>query len=190
MNALDQAFELAVEHTLAAEGVFSNHAWDPGGATKYGVTEAVARRHGRDVRELTVREAKEIYRRDYWDALDLDHIAIASWRVAMELFDTAVNAGPGRAIRIAQEALVTIFEQDIAVDGRMGPNTRGALLRIIARYEPHLVAALNGFQFSYYLWLLRQGHPAARPAIKGWMLRLETPHPPARVGPAPEGREA
>lgn len=190
MGAGVSAFEQAVEHTLAAEGVFSNHRWDPGGATKYGITEAVARRHGYNVRDLTVDQAKAIYRKDYWNAMGLDRIAAASWRVAMELFDTAVNTGPGRATRIAQEALVTVFEQDVKIDGGMGPKTQAAILRTIPKYEQHLVAALNGFQFAYYIWLLRNGHSAGRKAIKGWMLRLETPHPPARVGPAPEDRSA
>lgn len=175
---MTEAFEWAVKHTLEIEGVFSDHSWDPGGATKYGVTEAVARRHGHEVRDLTVDQAVAIYRADYWDALGLDAIAEHSGRVALEIFDTAVNTGPGRATRIAQEALATIFDQDIAIDGRMGPQTRAAIIRTIPRYETHLVAALNGFQFSYYLWLLRQGHSAAERAIKGWMLRLETPYPP------------
>jgi lysozyme family protein len=175
------AFEWAVEHTLKAEGVFSNHRWDPSGKTKYGITDAVARRHGHRVEDLTVPQATAIYRSDYWNALGLDRIAAASWRVAMELFDTAVNTGPGRATKIAQEALATVFEQDLVIDGGMGPKTQAAILRVIPRYEPHLVAALNGFQFAYYLWLLRQQHPAAKKAIKGWMLRLETPHPPART---------
>lgn len=187
---MTKAFEWAVRHTLEAEGVFSDHAWDPGGATKYGVTEAVARHHGHDVRALTVDQATEIYRRDYWDALGLDEVAAASWRVALEIFDTAVNAGPSRATRIAQEALSVVFGKVVAVDGKMGPQTRGALLDVIAKYEHHLVAALNGFQFAYYTWLLRREHPAAGPAIKGWMRRLETPHPPARIGPAPEARMA
>ncbi len=37
-----------------------------------------------------------------------------------------------------------------------------------------LVAALNGFQFVYYIHLKRRGHPAAARSIKGWMRRLET----------------
>ena len=182
---MSRGFAWAVSHTLEAEGFFSDHAWDPGGATKYGITEAVARRHGHEVRDLTVEQAKEIYRKDYWNSLGLDEIAEASWRVAMEIFDTAVNSGTARATRIAQEALVTIFDKKLSIDGKMGPVTRGALLQVIAKYEAQLVAALNGFQFAFYLWLIRQGHPAGQRAKKGWMRRLETPYPPARVGPAP-----
>jgi lysozyme family protein len=169
------AFDLAVQHTLEAEGLFSDHTWDPGGATKYGITEAVARRHGHDVRELTREQAVAIYRADYWDALGLDEVAAVSTRVALEVFDTAVNTGLSRAARIAQEALREVFEADLEIDGKLGPQTRAALIRAARRYEQQLVAALNLYQGAFYVHLLRRKHPAARPAIKGWMRRLETP---------------
>lgn len=173
------AFEWAVEHTLQSEGVFSDHAWDPGGATKYGITEAVAANHGLAVAELTEDRAVEIYHSEYWQPIGLDRVADFSWRVAAEIFDTAVNTGLGRASSIAQQAAVEIFEEDIKVDGWIGPLTRLALRKIVDRgYEQHLVAALNGYQFSFYLQLLRQGHSAARHAIRGWMRRLETPKRP------------
>lgn len=172
---MSDAFKLAVRHTLEQEGVFSDHAWDPGGATKYGITESVARRHGYDVRELTKDEAVGIYWQDYWDALGLERLARTSTRAALEVFDTAVNAGLSRATRIAQEALREIFEADLELDGKMGPQTMGALVHVAGRYEKQLVAALNLYQGAFYVHLLRRGHPAARPAIKGWMQRLETP---------------
>lgn len=172
---MSEAFDRAVRHTLELEGVFSDHRWDPGGATKYGITEGVARRHGHDVRKLTRSQAVAIYRSDYWDALGLDEVARTSQRVALEIFDTAVNAGTSRAVKIAQEALREIFEVDLEIDGKMGPQTRGALIRTAIKYEQQLVAALNLYQGAFYVHLLRRGHSAARPAIKGWMRRLETP---------------
>ena len=46
----DQAFDALLEH----EGGYSDHAADPGGKTRYGITEVVARSHGYrgDMREL------------------------------------------------------------------------------------------------------------------------------------------
>lgn len=172
-----KAFEWAVEHTLKKEGVFSDHGWDPGGATRHGVTAALARRHGiPDVRTLTVEQAVGIYWQEFWRPLGLEFVAGDSWRVAAEIFDTSANAGPGTASRIAQQAAVEIFGEDIKVDGWIGALTRAALGRIIHRgREEHLVAALNGFQFVHYLELLRKNHPAAPHAIEGWMRRLVTP---------------
>lgn len=172
---MTSAFNKAVHHTLEVEGLFSNHSWDPGGKTKYGITESLARAYGKDVEALTVDQAKEIYFTEFWQALTLESVAQQSWRVAVEIFDTAVNCGKDRAIRILQESLSTIFDEDVSVDGKLGPKTRVALLKVSARYESHLVAALNGFQFEYYLGLLRKGHSAAKRSIRGWMLRLETP---------------
>lgn len=178
-----KAFEWAVEHTLEVEGVFSDHKKDSGGKTKYGITEGLARHYGiPNVRTLTVEQAVGIYWQEFWETLGLDYTAGDSWRVAAELFDTAVNSGHRRATLIAQQAATEIFEEDIEVDGRMGPLTRAALGRIVHRgYEKHLVAALNGYQFEFYLKLLRDGHEGAPDFIKGWMLRLVTPNPPGGV---------
>lgn len=183
-----EPFAWAVGVTLGHEGVFSNHSWDPGGATKYGITEAVARSYGVDVRTLTVEQAQGIYFEEYWRPIGLDAVAGDSWRVAAEIFDTAVNCGLGRASKIAQQAASEIFGESVAVDGYIGPLTRAALGRIVRKgYEDHLVHALNGYQFEFYLGLLRRGHPAARHSIRGWMMRLSTPVPPPRDGRARAG---
>ena len=67
-------FERAVEKTLKLEGGFVNDPDDPGGATKYGITEATARAHGYtgDMRELPLDVAREIYKKSYWDIARLD----------------------------------------------------------------------------------------------------------------------
>ena len=62
----DQAFEKLLGH----EGGFSDHPSDPGGATRYGITQRVARLNGYigDMRELPIDKAKDIARREYWNA--------------------------------------------------------------------------------------------------------------------------
>lgn len=168
-------FLTSVRHTLELEGVFSNHTWDPGGKTKYGITDRVSTQYGFEVETLTIDQATYIYHEEYWSRLSLDSISEYSWRVAAEIFDTAVNCGIDKAVRIVQEALSTVFDQDVVVDGKYGPKTKSSLITVISQYELHLLAALNGFQFEHYLTLLRRGHPAAKHAIKGWMRRLTFP---------------
>lgn len=172
-----RAFQWAVHHTLEVEGVFSDHQADSGGATRYGITEGLARRYGiPDVRTLTLDQAIGIYWEEFWRTLGLDHVAGDSWRVAAEIFDSAVNTGHRRAGLIAQQAANEVFGEDVAVDGMIGPQTRAALGRIVhGGYERHLVAALNGYQFEFYINLLRDGHEGAPHFIRGWMLRLITP---------------
>lgn len=57
-----------LEELIDREGGYVNHPSDRGGATKYGITEAVARAHGYSgaMRDLPRAEAAAIYRRLYW----------------------------------------------------------------------------------------------------------------------------
>jgi lysozyme family protein len=171
------SFRRSVHHTLAAEGVFSAHSWDPGGATKYGITEAVARRHGYDVRELTVPQAVGIYYSDYYQRPGFD--SIESWHVAGELFDTEVNTG--RSCLIAQRALVYnlfVSENELGgIDGNWGPRTRSLVNRTAERYEPNLVAALNGEQYRYYHAIRTSKPELFSRAIRGWVKRAGLPLP-------------
>ena len=60
-------FERAFEKLLGHEGGFVDHPKDPGGATRYGITQRVARANGYegDMRNLPISEAKRIARKDY-----------------------------------------------------------------------------------------------------------------------------
>ncbi|HEY9864918.1 MAG TPA: glycosyl hydrolase 108 family protein, partial [Candidatus Obscuribacterales bacterium] len=62
----DTNFAWAIHHILVPEGGFSNHHNDGGGATKYGIIESVAKRHGLDVRRISKVDAIKIYYQDYW----------------------------------------------------------------------------------------------------------------------------
>jgi len=69
-------FEKAVAKTLSLEGGYVNDPADPGGPTKYGITEATARAHGYigDMRDLPLDLAKKIYKESYWDVARLDEV--------------------------------------------------------------------------------------------------------------------
>jgi len=112
----DEAFNALLQH----EGGFSNHDADPGGATRFGITEAVARAEGftGDMREYPIAEARRVYRRLYWDVMRLDEVP-ADLRFV--LFDAAVNSGVTQATRWCQTLCGT------RRDGRMGPATLQAL---------------------------------------------------------------
>jgi lysozyme family protein len=165
-------FAFAVEHTLEAEGVFSDHPDDPGGATKHGITEDLARTHGYtgDMLDLTEEFARHVYKLEFWDALRLDEVT--SQHVAAEIFDTAVNMGPHTAVEIAQLACRLMGENNLTVDGALGPKTLAALNTYLPRYESHLYHCLNGYQFSRYVELYESNPAKRRTFIKGWMRRL------------------
>ena len=112
----DQAFNILLKH----EGGFSDHPADPGGKTRFGITEAVAREAGYrgDMRELPLDLAKRIYKDRYWDAVRAEELPAA---VRYAVFDAAVNSGPRQAIRWLQRAV------GVRDDGIIGPITLGAV---------------------------------------------------------------
>ena len=112
----DQAFDILLKH----EGGFSDHAADPGGKTRFGITEAVAREAGYrgDMRELPLDLAKRIYKDRYWDAVRANELPEA---VRYAVFDAAVNSGPRQAILWLQRAV------GVKDDGVIGPVTLAAV---------------------------------------------------------------
>ena len=108
-------FDFAVKLTLEKEGVFSNHPNDAGGETKYGISKAAYPTI--DIANLTKEQAIAIYKRDYWEKAQCDELP---YPLDVLLFDTAVNHGVKKAIKILQESL------GITVDGFIGQKTRSA----------------------------------------------------------------
>jgi lysozyme family protein len=108
----DSAFDLLLGH----EGGYSDHAADPGGKTRYGITEAVARSAGYqgDMRDFPLHFAKLIYRDRYWSAVKADDLPPG---IRYAVFDAAVNSGPGQAVKWLQAAL------GVSSDGVIGPKT-------------------------------------------------------------------
>ena len=108
----DTAFALLLGH----EGDFSDHPADPGGKTRFGVTEAVAREVGYkgDMRELPLDLAKRIYLERYWKPIRADDLPPG---IRYAVFDGAVNSGPRQATLWLQRAL------GVTADGVIGPKT-------------------------------------------------------------------
>lgn len=111
----DTAFALLLGH----EGDFSDHAADPGGKTRWGITEAVARQAGYtgDMRALPVDLAKRIYLDSYWRPVRADDLPPG---VRYIVFDGAVNSGPAQSALWLQRAL------GVTADGVIGPKTLAA----------------------------------------------------------------
>ena len=76
-----------------------------------------------DIKNLTVVDAKEIYKRDYWDKNKVDSVPDELKHI---YFDCCVNMGISRAVKILQQSAVN-KGKNIKVDGGMGPMTIGAM---------------------------------------------------------------
>lgn len=159
-------FAAALPFILRWEGGYVNHPADHGGATNKGVTQRVyddwrARqgRPARDVKLLEETELQAIYESGYWipprcdllsDPLDLVH------------FDTAVNAGPKRAVRFLQRAV------GCGVDGDFGQQTQDAVGECDVATA---VAAYCDAREAFYRDIVAR-KPDQAVFLKGWLNRL------------------
>lgn len=110
--AYSQEFRYAVEEVLRSEGGYVHDPQDPGGETNYGISRRSY--PNVDIANLTRDEAVAIYYRDFWLAAKCDQLPPS---LGVVVFDSAVNQGVGKAIRMLQEAI------GVPVDGVIGPQT-------------------------------------------------------------------
>lgn len=121
-------FDVAFERLIGHEGRFQNDREDRGNwtsgsvgvgenkGTKYGIS-AMSYPH-LDIKSITLEEAKEIYRRDYWERSGAEDYNGA---IGFQVFDAAVNHGIENAVRFLQRAA------HVADDGYIGPITLDAV---------------------------------------------------------------
>ncbi len=130
------AFRQAMGYIFGQEGGFTANPADPGNwtggavgqgvcrGTKFGISSASY--PDVDIADLTLEQAGQIYRRDYWDRIAGDALPPP---LALLVFDAAVNSGVGRAARWLQATVGA--EQD----GMIGPLTLAAV-HAHAGHEP------------------------------------------------------
>ena len=91
---------------LKDEGGYTNDPSDSGGPTNFGITLSDYRRYinnrgqAIDVKNMTVDQAKVIYKDKYWNALNCDTLPSG---LDYTVFDYAVNSGLGRPRKALQQ---------------------------------------------------------------------------------------
>lgn len=137
-------FDYALVFTLKWEGGYVDDPDDPGGKTKYGITEETfeyAKSEGiifkESVKDIDREDAEAIYRRLFWERLSCDKMPL--W-VAVLVFDTGVNQGLYWAGLHLQRALNGLKEHhgrsplfNLKEDGIIGPKTLAAVN--VLRYQ-------------------------------------------------------
>ncbi len=163
LKETEMNIEQYLEELIKREGGYVNNPADRGGATKYGITEAVARTNGfkGNMKDLPLDVAKAIYKKQYWTDPRFDQVNIISSLVAEELLDTGVNCGTGFTKPLLQRALNLLNNQgkagfpDLVIDGVYGSTTLGALKTYLAKRgkegEKVLVRVLNIMQGQRYI---------------------------------------
>lgn len=167
------------------EGGYVNDPDDPGGATNFGVTIHTMRRLGldldrdgdvdaADVRRLTQEQAVEIFVDHYFNRPKISRLPEA---LHATVFDMYVNAG-GNAVKILQR-LLREFQEDVTVDGALGPQSFAAAQRVFSKSGEYLVDAYGIARRNYY-FRIADRRPASRKYARsraggkgGWIHRAE-----------------
>ncbi|MEM9276771.1 MAG: glycosyl hydrolase 108 family protein [Cyanobacteria bacterium P01_F01_bin.143] len=110
------SFDSAINIVFKWEGGYVYHPDDPGGETNHGITKRSFPKL--DIKNLTKKEAKEIYHQYFWEPAKCDYIPT---QLSILVFSASVQHGVDRAIKILQKCL------SVKVDGDIGPKTLTAI---------------------------------------------------------------
>lgn len=163
MTPSDKVFESIIAQTLAHEGGYSNNPSDAGGETKYGISKRSY--PNVDIKNLTLEQAKAIYKKDFWDNQgysQIEDIALAS-----KVFDLGVNMGTKNAVILLQRALKANGFKAIEDDGIYGSATLEALKNSDAK---KVLIALRSESAGYYRRLVT-ANQSQKVFLKGWLNR-------------------
>jgi lysozyme family protein len=163
-------FDTLVSAAIAREGGFVDHPADRGSATNMGITQAVYDQWRIDqklptitVRLITQDEVTRIYFRNYWMAARCPDVPDSVRDIH---FDSAINHGVNRAIKLLQTACGT------PADGIVGKATIAALAAI----SPDLLRAryINA-RYRFYGDIVNRDRTQLD-FIVGWLQRMENFH--------------
>lgn len=173
-----------LDRVLVEEGdAFTNDPKDPGGPTKYGITQAaLADFRGKpvtaeDVESMTRAEAWAVLYQKYVRAPKFDEVAKRSLAIGAKLIDSGVNLGQPTVAMFLQRCLNALNLNatkypDVAVDGILGPGSLSALSAFLAWRkadgETVMTAAITCLQGEKYIELAEK-RPIDEAYLYGWL---------------------
>lgn len=161
-----------IDSIIAVEGGYVNNPNDSGGATNFGITEAVARKYGYagHMSEMPRGVAVEIYEGEYWNKIRGDALFLYSEKIALKMMDIAVNMGVYRSGKFLQRALNVLIKSELVLDGAIGTKSIDALSKYMAYRDDDvtLCKALNCLQGSYYIELAER-REKDKEFVYGWL---------------------
>ena len=160
-------FDSAFKKLLIFEGGYVLDELDSGGETKYGISKR-SYPHV-NIKALTKKQAKEIYRTDWWEKYKYDKMANMCEgnysEIAIRLFILAVNIGPKNAHKVLQRSLIATGEE-LDVDGIIGEHTK----RLLLSNGHRIIYPFRSEAAGFYRALVA-GRPELKPFLKGWLDR-------------------
>lgn len=166
--------KISISKTLVHEGGYVNNPADPGGATKYGVTQRDINGlpgFPANVADLTEDQAITYYLQYYWikfgskgKLAQTYYPQIIAQGVLDKLYDMSVLFGIGTAVQLLQIVL------NCATDGAFGPNALAA----VNQAEP--VSLLQSFQTALVSHAIgiANATPSSRQFLAGWIRRINS----------------
>lgn len=164
-------FNIAIALTLTHEGGFENNPGDSGNWTggHVGVGDQKGTNFGisaadfptLNIPNLTVDQAKEIYRTKYWNIL---YDQIKDQLIANKIFDLGVLFGTGKSVSMLQSVL------KITMDAHFGLQTLAA----VNAAEP--TSLLTAYKTIFVAHALQIGtlNPLDREFVGGWIRRINS----------------
>jgi lysozyme family protein len=154
------SFKECLDLVLKSEGGWVNNPKDPGGETNLGVTKRVWEEYvGHPVeslKKLTKEDVAPLYELKYWRPC---YAEVLPRGLDFVMFSMAVNAGPGRAVKLLQSVIGCV------PDGVIGPRTR----RLISdSNSATLITKFSEARREYYRTL--KTFPIFG---KGWLSRVD-----------------
>jgi len=147
------SFDIIINRVLGHEKGYVNDPNDPGGETSWGISKRSY--PNVDIKNLTRESAIEIYRKDFWEHLNVGSLPDG---ILFQLLDFAVNSGIDTAIRYFQRVL------GVADDGHFGPISRKAALTMS---ESDMILGINAERLEFMTKLKNWPN-----AGRGWARRI------------------
>lgn len=188
------SFELAYAVTMSHEGGYCNDSDDVGGETYKGVSrhfnpdwegwdviddhkccESFPVSLGAD--DGLQAMVRALYKRKYFDPYRGDSYPE---KLALEMFDTSVNMGVGRAVTFLQKSLNILNRNearyaDLVEDGAFGNMTFNTLRKFLDRHSRDyntLLKIMNVLQGAHYIEYMKKS-PVQEKYAKGWFNRVD-----------------
>ena len=176
----EDKFKRVAPIILRHEGGYVNDPADSGGMTNKGITIGTWRQYAKsdlgiepiedNLKKITDEQATIIYRKRYWEPKGF--CKINDERVGLMVYDWSITSGG--AGKQVQKLLVNEFEQNITIDGGIGPKTIEALNNVDD--QDKLLNRIAEIRKKYYTDLAydKDGKPTKNlKFLKGWHNRVE-----------------
>lgn len=177
-------FKTAYQKTMKIEAGYANNPNDHGGETwrgiarnyhpkwaGWGIIDSFKNKPGFEANlsasQTLERLVQELYKQEFWDVMWLDQFV--NQDIAEEMFDTGANMDPRFPIEFLQKAINATSNNQLVVDGRMGPAT---LKAVNDHPKPKKVFILLNCQQGCRYMDISLHNPSQKQFMSSWLSRI------------------